>query len=71
MSRSNHRCVHRCTLRRMAETTVTTRQFRQELAQYLARAAAGEAVTVTRHGRPDVIVVSAQDAPPLNDRNDG
>ncbi len=52
-------------------TTVSTREFRQNLARCLARAAAGEPVTVTRHGRPDVVVVSAQDAPPLNDRNDG
>ena len=39
-----------------ADASVSVREFRAHLADHLARAAAGEPVTVSRHGRPDVVV---------------
>ena len=42
------------------DRVVGVREFRRDLSRWLARAADGDRVLVTRHGRPDVIVRAAR-----------
>ena len=49
----------------MADETVSVRQFRARLSELLARANAGETITVTRAGRID-----AELGPPTLEEND-
>ena len=43
----------------MAATTIDISQLRQQLSEVIKRAAAGEVVEVTEHGRPMARIVSA------------
>ena len=58
-------CVRTCYSPVMADETVSVRQFRARLSELLARANAGETITVTRAGRID-----AELGPPTLEEND-
>lgn len=48
--------VHLCTIRRVS-TSLTVSEARAVLPQLLDRVAAGEEVTITRHGKPAAVLV--------------
>jgi prevent-host-death family protein len=42
------------------DRVVSVREFRRHLAEHLARAADGDRILITRHGRPDCVVRAAR-----------